>query len=138
MFFIQRSCGSLFNSILQTNYSENILNQEKSIPKFKSFQKQEEDRIFNYAMANLDETLSSQFLETVPEKHLLKFLQKEKPQKRLLCKRCHNLIHHSALSTEFLRLSETFTSLNWVSALLKEKNALIIHIIEKRLNNSHY
>ncbi|KAG5437511.1 hypothetical protein PCANB_000939 [Pneumocystis canis] len=122
-------CGSLYNSTFQKYYSENNLNEGKFVSKFKNFKRQEEDRIFNYVMANLDETLSQEFLETVSEKHLSKFFQ-EKPQKRLLCPRCHNLIHHSTLSTEFLTLSETLTSSNWVSTLLKEKNALIIHIID--------
>ncbi|KAG4305624.1 hypothetical protein PORY_001180 [Pneumocystis oryctolagi] len=123
-------CGSLFeSSLLESGLQDDVLYEDKYVSKFKSLRRQEEDKIFNSTITNLDETLRSQLLQPVFEKRLPKFLR-DKAQKRLLCQRCHNLIHHSTLSTEFLTHSETLSSADWVSALLKEKNALVIHVID--------
>ncbi|KAG5513906.1 hypothetical protein PMAC_000528 [Pneumocystis sp. 'macacae'] len=123
-------CGLLFESTHSKYYLQNGLDEKESSLSPKNLRKQEEDRVFNDAMANLNETLRLQLLEIVSEKHLSMSFQKKKTQKRVLCRRCHGLIHHSMLSTEFLTHSETLSSASWVPRLLKEKNALLIHVID--------
>ncbi|EMR08907.1 hypothetical protein PNEG_02689 [Pneumocystis murina B123] len=122
-------CGSQFEEIYSKHSSDTMYNKSKIIKNFKNSKKQKENDIFNEAIANLDETLCLELLNIFPER-LSGSFQEKKVKKRTICQRCHDLIHHSTLSTEFPALPQTLSSANWLSILLKEKNPLLICIID--------
>lgn len=122
-------CGSQFENIYTKNCSDTMLNERNIIKGFKNSKKDKENDIFNEALANLDETLRLELLNRHPEDRLSRSFQKKKV-KRAICQRCHNLIHHSTLSTEFPVLPQTLSSANWLSMFMKERNPLLVYVID--------
>ncbi|KTW28507.1 hypothetical protein T552_01766 [Pneumocystis carinii B80] len=123
-------CGSEFEENERKYSSNTMFNKTETIKSFNNLKKQRENDIYNEAVANLDETMRLELLNTFKQERLTRFHKEKKVKKREICKRCHNLVHHSTLSTEFPILPQKLSSANWLSIFLKEKNPLLICIID--------